>query len=133
MTMKEGMQGWFTPGPGQDRIRAEVVKVWSDTCVNLRTEAGTMPSSVLVTTTPPRADCSGYYFEPDDQGAALAPHQLRVVEEKAALKDKLVKLVSFIESPNFATLAEDERVRLKVQSTFMDGYLRILEQRIAAF
>ena len=128
MKMEVGMKGWFTPGAGQDRMRAEVVRVWSDTCVNLQTESGTLPTSVLVKDA--SMPCTGYFFEPDP---VLQPHQQRVVDEKNELKDKLTKLCSFFESSIFAGLAEDERVRLRVQATFMDGYLRILEQRIAAF
>ena len=63
----------------------------------------------------------------------LPPHQQRVVEEKAALSEKLEKLLAFFQSPIFAGLSEAERARLRNQARFMDGYAAVLEERIAAF
>jgi len=57
-----GIRGTFYPGGGLPPTRAEVVHVWSDTCVNLKTAEG-LPTSVLI----PQAgqQPSGYYFVPD--------------------------------------------------------------------
>jgi len=133
MKLEEGMKGWFTPGAGstsQERVRAEIVKVWSDTCVNLRCEDGTMPSSVLVK----QPGCTGYFFEPDvSEATQLEPHQQRVVNEHDDLSTKVVKLTSFLESEHIAKVAHDEVVRLKVQLAHMKSYLGVLSERIANF
>ena len=63
----------------------------------------------------------------------MQPHQQRVVEEKDQLEERLGKLLVFIQGPVFGTLPEAERTRLSCQVLFMDGYLKVLEQRIAAF
>ena len=63
----------------------------------------------------------------------LAPHQQRVVDEKAELDGRLVKLLSFFQSSTFATLDAAEQVRLRCQARFMDGYSAVLNERINAF
>lgn len=63
----------------------------------------------------------------------LAPHQQRVVDEKNELSERLSKLLSFFQTPIFAGLDAAERTRLRNQARFMDGYLAVLEERIAAF
>lgn len=63
----------------------------------------------------------------------MAPHQERVIAEKTDLDDKLSKLLAFFQTPVFASLPEAERSRLRNQARFMDGYLAVLEERIAAF
>lgn len=63
----------------------------------------------------------------------MQPHQQRVVDEKDQLADRLGKLLVFIQGPVFSTLPEVEQTRLHCQVLFMDGYLKVLEQRIAAF
>ena len=63
----------------------------------------------------------------------LQPHQQRVVTEKEELAEKLVKLLSFFQTPIFAGLSEAEQSRLRNQARFMDGYAAVLEERIAAF
>ncbi|HEY0954019.1 MAG TPA: Gp49 family protein [Roseateles sp.] len=63
MKIEIGMKGWFTAGTGvvTQRQRAEVVRVWSESCVNLRCDDGSEPTSVLIK----QPGCVGYYFEPD--------------------------------------------------------------------
>lgn len=63
----------------------------------------------------------------------LAPHQQRVVDERAELSDRLSKLLCFFQTPIFAGLDAAERTRLRNQARFMDGYAAVLEERIAAF
>lgn len=63
-----------------------------------------------------------------------APHQQRVVDEKAELDEKLGKLHDFIQgNPIFKTLPEDEQKRLQRQDLVMAEYSQILSERIAAF
>lgn len=62
----------------------------------------------------------------------LAPHLQRVVDEKNELSERLRKLHSFFQTPFFAGLDAAERSRLRNQARFMDGYLAVLEERIAA-
>jgi hypothetical protein len=64
---------------------------------------------------------------------SLAPHQERVVAEKADLDDRLQKLVAFFSTPIYAGLSEAERSRLRSQSFFMMGYSAVLGDRIEAF
>lgn len=65
----------------------------------------------------------------------LAPHQQRVVAEKAELDAKLEKLSAFISSDGFSTIVadEEERGRLVCQEEVMKDYSEILGERIAAF
>lgn len=63
----------------------------------------------------------------------LQPHQQRVVTEKADLDEKLSKLLAFFQTPTFEGLPEAERMRLRNQARFMDGYAACLEDRIRAF
>lgn len=62
-----------------------------------------------------------------------APHQLRVIQERKDLGDKLDKLRAFIGQDLFKTLPVDEQDRLKQQFDFMNSYYGILNKRIAAF
>ena len=63
----------------------------------------------------------------------LAPHQQRVVDEKAELVEKLAKLRTFIDGPHFISLIEPEQSRLRQQFHAMTAYLAILDERIEAF
>jgi hypothetical protein len=63
----------------------------------------------------------------------LAPHQERVVIEKAELDEKLEKLNAFGRGELFATLPPEEQERLQRQSKIMDQYSVVLGERIAAF
>lgn len=63
----------------------------------------------------------------------LLPHQQRVVGEKVQLMDRIVKLTSFIGTPQFESLDEAEKARLKLQVDAMNVYLGVLAARTAAF
>jgi hypothetical protein len=66
----------------------------------------------------------------------LQPHQQRVVEEHAELKDKIGKLQAFITRERFAAVpvvSDAEQGRLILQHKIMESYALVLEQRIAAF
>lgn len=63
----------------------------------------------------------------------MAPHQERVVKEKAELDEKLEKLNEFGRGELFATLPSAEQERLIRQSKIMDQYSVVLGERIAAF
>lgn len=61
------------------------------------------------------------------------PHQLRVIEEKAQLVDKLEKLRAFIRGDVFDGLPQVERSLLVEQEQHMSRYVFVLAQRIEAF
>lgn len=65
----------------------------------------------------------------------LAPHQQRVVDEKAALDEKYTKLRDFIGRDDFVSTvtSAEERERLYRQSWIMAEYTKVLGERIAAF
>lgn len=65
----------------------------------------------------------------------MPPHQMRVVEERDQLLDRLIKLAAFINGNGtvFANLSDDEKARLLEQAKHMDAYGSVLERRIAAF
>lgn len=60
-------------------------------------------------------------------------YQQRVVDEKTALNDKIVKLNLFIAGSQFRALSSAERERLARQLTHMNGYATALDERIEAF
>lgn len=64
-----------------------------------------------------------------------APHQQRVVDEKAALDDKHEKLRAFLGRDDFVAIVADEkeRERLYRQSSVMAEYSQVLGERIEAF
>ncbi len=63
----------------------------------------------------------------------MAPHQQRVIDEKADLEVKIEALGKFFSNPLFLKLDEAERERLKRQHAIMADYRDILQERIAAF
>lgn len=65
--------------------------------------------------------------------SGLAPHQQRVVAEKAQLDDKIDKLSAFFGSERYKGLDSAEQERLTVQIGAMREYEEILAERIAAF
>jgi len=62
----------------------------------------------------------------------LEPHQYRVLNERAELRDKLEKLLAFINSPAFSNVELAEQKRLRHQVDCMGEYLNILNERVAA-
>lgn len=64
----------------------------------------------------------------------LAPHQQRVLQEKAELDWRLSELGAFIlDNPLYLQLPGDEQARLSAQSKAIGSYSDILGERIAAF
>lgn len=63
----------------------------------------------------------------------LMPHQQRVVEEKAELDAKLVKLNAFFNTDIFAGIDGEEQNRLRRQASHMADYSEVLAERISAF
>ena len=63
----------------------------------------------------------------------MQPFQQRVVDEKKALEDKLLKLKTFCENSTFSELDTDECNRLERQMFYMEGYVEVLDERITAF
>ncbi len=62
----------------------------------------------------------------------MQPHEQRVIDEKRALDEKLIKLVQFISaSPLFAKLDPTDQDLLRGQRDVMLHYSEILEARIA--
>lgn len=59
--------------------------------------------------------------------------QQRVRDEKQNLDEKLTKLVQFLRTPAFDTLAQAEKDRLVRQSVAMAEYSIVLGERIEAF
>ena len=64
-----------------------------------------------------------------------APYQLRVLNERAELKEKVDLLGHFIacDISQFAKLPADEQERMSRQHTHMSDYLKVLDERISAF
>lgn len=63
----------------------------------------------------------------------LAPHQQRVVDEKAELDGRLSKLIQFMGGDIFKGLDAAERNRMTAQAAAMSMYSFALGERIAAF
>jgi hypothetical protein len=63
----------------------------------------------------------------------MTEFQLRVVDEKAQLDDKIAKLTDFFVNPIYENLPSDERIRLHLQWDAMTRYSKILGERIEAF
>jgi hypothetical protein len=66
--------------------------------------------------------------------SALLPYQQRVVDEKAALDAKIMKLADFIVlSATYKNLGSAEKDRLNRQHAAMLTYSGVLRERIEAF
>lgn len=64
----------------------------------------------------------------------MEPYQERVLAERAELAGRLEKLQAFMNAPAFWLKLDDgERARLRRQRLHMEGYLIVLDERIAAF
>jgi len=63
----------------------------------------------------------------------MKPFQQRVVEEKAALDDKLSRLRPFVDGETFKNLPVEEQDRMKRQLHIMGEYSIVLGERIEAF
>jgi hypothetical protein len=64
----------------------------------------------------------------------LEPYQERVVEEKAALDEKLQKLKEFIlQGGLFPTLPLEEQHLMRQQERIMEAYSSVLSMRIDKF
>ena len=63
----------------------------------------------------------------------LAPHQVRVIGEKAVLDYRRNMLNEFLHSPFFTRLDAEERNRLSLQLVCMDDYSAVLGARISNF
>ena len=63
----------------------------------------------------------------------MEAYQERVVEEKAALAEKLEKLMEFQKAPPFYRLPPAEQRRLVRQTQIMQMYIDVLNERIEAF
>lgn len=64
---------------------------------------------------------------------SLQPYQIRVVQEKNELDEKIVKLKAFLNNVEaHKHLDSDELIRLSCQLAMMNGYSNILGERIAA-
>jgi hypothetical protein len=64
----------------------------------------------------------------------MQPHQERVVAESNELRDRLLKLTSFISKGEvFDTLPEEDKSLLREQRNLMDEYLDVLRRRIERF
>ena len=63
----------------------------------------------------------------------MQPDQQRVVDEKNDLVNKLARLVDFMHSETYASLAPLEQGLLMVQQVAMDNYSNALMRRIELF
>ena len=63
----------------------------------------------------------------------MKDYQLRVIDEKADLDQKINKLTEFMRSPKFEEVGCEQRRLLLAQSMSMIGYSSILSERIDAF
>jgi hypothetical protein len=70
----------------------------------------------------PKEQFDGAYTEVPSLGRSLAPHQLRVVAEKAELDDRLSKLNAFFCTSIFLGLDAIERGRLYAHASVMNDY-----------
>lgn len=63
----------------------------------------------------------------------LKPHELRMVQEKSDLDEKITKLVNFLPTELFINLDKLDRQLLTAQLAMMESYSKILGQRIDRF
>ena len=71
---------------------------------------------------------------PEPAPSTVPPHQQRVLDERAELKDRHSKLSAFIlDNPIFLNLPEAEQARLQRQEQLQAQLLDVLNERIANF
>jgi uncharacterized protein len=63
----------------------------------------------------------------------MLEYQVRVIEERKELSEKIDKLLTFIVSEHSPQVSDTALRLLKRQYLAMDNYLDILNERIAAF
>lgn len=63
----------------------------------------------------------------------IQEYQQRVIDEKAALDEKLSKLGAYLNKPHFTSLHYSEQQRMTTQMHLMVSYSAVLGARIAAF
>ena len=63
----------------------------------------------------------------------FSPHQLRVLEEREELSDRITKLEAFANSPTFRQLDSVEQGLLTTQTYYMIQYEEVLKERIQWF
>lgn len=63
----------------------------------------------------------------------MKPHEERVVAESNELRQRLTKLLAFIDGDGFQSLDSIDRGLLIAQRTLMQGYLDVLGSRIKRF
>jgi hypothetical protein len=61
----------------------------------------------------------------------MQPHEVRMINERNELDQKLQKLKAFVETPTFETLLMEEKLLLTLQLGSMSAYYHILEIRIS--
>lgn len=61
----------------------------------------------------------------------MKPHEQRIIDEKNALDEKLIKLSSFVRTEAFYALRTEDRQLLRRQREVMLEYSDILGDRIA--
>jgi hypothetical protein len=62
-----------------------------------------------------------------------APHELRVIEERDQLEEKIGKLVKFVATDAFMHLHPNTKLLMKKQYRVMTDYSDILAERIKEF
>ena len=63
----------------------------------------------------------------------LQPHEQRVVAELDELRERLMKLRTFIAADKFVSLPEEDRELLIIQENLMDSLAFVLARRIRRF
>ena len=69
----------------------------------------------------------------EERKRSMKQFQQRVVDEKAALEEKISNLTKFLDGETFKTLPVEEQDRMKRQLHIMGEYSAVLGERIAAF
>ena len=62
-----------------------------------------------------------------------AEHEIRVMEEKAQLGEKLIKLRMFLDGETYKKLPSEDRILLSRQCEAMEEYYEVLTERIERF